>query len=363
MRDCFMNRTPNDYDVASSCPPSVVYGLFPRCIETGLAFGTVTVLTATFPVEVTVFREESDYSDNRHPANVQATDSIFQDLSRRDFTINAMAWHPKRGLYDPFEGQKDMVNRSVKAVGDPLLRFREDALRILRCLRFASELDFDIEENTLAAALQCAHSLEHISVERISAEIRRLIVGSRPELLAELIHAGGLRHVGLHRMQIAEELKKIPPVLSQRLAGLLWLCHTETKVLEKLRFDKHTIADVSSYLYWLNRPLPADLMEMKRAFSSLPPSKWRDLLNLREILWNEDTQTVGRLFEEAEGQPWNRSMLAVSGKELKKFGFQGTEIGHVLNLLLEQVIRSPESNTKENLLITVQKLLEIEKGQ
>ncbi|MDD2362969.1 MAG: hypothetical protein PHH84_08470, partial [Oscillospiraceae bacterium] len=252
VRDSLLGLDPKDYDIATSCPFAVISTLFPRTVKTGEAYGTITVLTPSIPVEVTVFRLESDYIDARHPKKVLPAHDIETDLSRRDFTINAMAWHPKRGLCDPFGGKADLKRRMIRAVGDPDIRFKEDALRILRCLRFASELDFDIESNTQESVQNLAPTLKSISAERISAELRRLLAGVRPQLCALAIKYGGLADYGLEHIKQPQLLCRIPNSATLRLAGLLWLCMDDRSaskiqsILRTMRMDNLTIHRVKS---------------------------------------------------------------------------------------------------------------------
>lgn len=366
VRDSLLGRKPKDYDVASSCPPVTVCALFPRCVKTGAAYGTVTVLTPSMPVEVTVLRQESDYGDNRHPENIKHIDDIKTDLSRRDFTINAMAWHPRRGLSDPFDGQTDLNNRIIRAVGDANLRFGEDALRIMRCLRFSSELNFDIHPSTLEAAIRLAPSLSNISVERITGELCRLITGERPELLKTLIDAGGLAHCGLSDLQDASKLALLPPVKEVRLCGLMRLCRSGLpagQILRGLRLDNKTIHNVCALLDALDRPLPQDAVSLKRAFSLLPPEHWEGHMFLRSVLFNENTSHVLKLAEKIKKQPWNRSMLAVSGNDIKKLKISGRQIGDILSFLLEQVIVNPQLNTKRRLIEIAKEHINGKSGQ
>ncbi|MDD3693149.1 MAG: hypothetical protein PHX02_04515 [Oscillospiraceae bacterium] len=356
VRDTLIARIPKDYDIASNCPPASVCKLFPKCVVTGAAYGTVTVITPTMPVEVTAFRLESDYYDNRHPKTVIHIDDLKTDLSRRDFTINAIAWHPHRGIFDPFGGKIDLENRLVRTVGDAQLRFGEDALRILRCLRFSSELDFDIHPSTLDAVRSLAPNLSKISIERIIKELCVLITGARPELLKILIDAGGLAHCGLNRLNNANLLALIPASLPLRLAGLIWLSLenfslTEARrVLRGMRLDNKTINNVIRLLIALCRPLPKDKVLLKHEFNILPPEQWKGLLSLRSVLLDEDTSDVSRLLQQVKDQPWNRTMLAVSGNDILRLGVKDKKIGAVLTTLVDEVIKNPSLNNQDILL-------------
>ena len=180
IRDLLMGRTPGDYDVATSALPEETAAVFAgeRVIETGLKHGTVTVLLDGEPLEITTFRIDGDYSDSRHPDAVAFTRSLREDLARRDFTMNAVAWNPAEGLRDPFGGAEDIRAQVIRCVGDPAARFREDALRILRCLRFSAVLGFSIDPATAAAARENRELLSRISAERVAAELKKLVCGA-----------------------------------------------------------------------------------------------------------------------------------------------------------------------------------------
>ena len=176
LRDLLRGVTPHDYDMTTNATPDEMLAVFSdyRVIPTGLAHGTVTVMSEGHPIEITTHRVDGSYTDARHPQTVSFTRELCEDLSRRDFTINAMAWHPETGVVDLFAGKEDLSARVIRAVGDPETRFREDALRILRAFRFAAQLDFEIDEATLAGAARAKEGLERISVERVFAEISRM---------------------------------------------------------------------------------------------------------------------------------------------------------------------------------------------
>lgn len=356
VRDSLLNKKPKDYDVASSCPPEYVCRLFKKCVKTGIKYGTVTVITDTVPVEVTVYRRESGYSDRRHPDRIAFAEDITTDLSRRDFTINAMAWHPQRGLCDPFGGKGDIENRVIRAAGDPNVRFDEDALRVLRCLRFASELDFEVESRTLDAVIKKAPALANISAERVRDELVKLISGSRPELAEVIIKAGGLAHIGIEKISNPKLLRRLPPAKPVRIAGFLWCClddrarQTIKIILSSLRVDNRTIFAVCSLMSEMTRPLPKNSVELKKRFSHLPPQEWENLLALRSIFLKEDTHHINEMLAQAKSEPWSRSMLAVSGHDLAKLGIEGRDTGRVLKKLLEKVIREPELNDRDTLM-------------
>ena len=190
VRDSILGRNPNDWDITTSASPQQVKELFQRTVDTGLQHGTVTVLMDKEGYEVTTYRVDGDYEDGRHPKQVMFTSSLEEDLKRRDFTINAMAYHPERGLVDLFHGMEDMEHKIVRCVGDPMERFHEDALRILRAVRFSAQLGFTIEEKTKAGIQALAPNLKCVSAERIQTELVKLLVSPHPDYLRVAYETG-----------------------------------------------------------------------------------------------------------------------------------------------------------------------------
>lgn len=192
VRDLLLGRVPGDWDVATSARPEQVQELFSHTIPTGVRHGTVTVVEAAMAIEVTTFRRESGYGDARHPDAVSFDTNLMGDLARRDFTVNAMALGEDGTVIDPFGGRGDLSRRLIRAVGDPVLRFSEDALRILRGVRFAAQLDFEIEGDTAAAMEQCACLTDKVSAERIRTEVEKTLLSSRPQWVGRLVELGVL---------------------------------------------------------------------------------------------------------------------------------------------------------------------------
>ena len=183
VRDSILNRVPGDWDITTSALPEQVYELFHRTVDTGIQHGTVTVMMDKEGFEVTTYRVDGEYHDGRHPDAVTFTRSLEEDLKRRDFTINAMAYHPEHGLVDLFGGMEDIDQKIIRCVGNPVERFTEDALRMLRAVRFSAQLGFTVEENTKAALARMAGNLEHVSAERIQTELVKLLVSDHPDYL------------------------------------------------------------------------------------------------------------------------------------------------------------------------------------
>ena len=176
VRDSILARKPQDWDITTSAKPEAIKEIFRRTVDTGIEHGTVTVMIGKDSYEVTTYRIDGAYEDSRHPKEVRFTNCLEEDLRRRDFTINAMAYHPERGLVDLFHGMEDMEHKIVRCVGNPMERFHEDALRILRAVRFSAQLGFTIEEKTKAGIQALAPNLKCVSAERIQTELVKLLV-------------------------------------------------------------------------------------------------------------------------------------------------------------------------------------------
>ena len=190
VRDSMLGKVPNDWDITTSAHPEDVKRLFRRTVDTGIQHGTVTVMLGSEGFEITTYRIDGEYEDARHPKEVTFTSSLREDLRRRDFTINAMAYSPQNGLIDYFDGLTDLRRGVIRAVGDPEERFREDALRIMRAVRFSAQLGYHIEENTRRAVRDMAPNLSKISAERIASELTRLLVSPHPEELRTMAETG-----------------------------------------------------------------------------------------------------------------------------------------------------------------------------
>ena len=190
VRDAVLARTPNDWDITTSARPEDVKAAFRRTVDTGIAHGTVTVLVHDESFEVTTYRIDGAYEDGRHPSSVTFTPNLTDDLMRRDFTVNAMAYNEKDGLVDPYGGMDDLQRKCIRCVGDPDERFSEDALRVLRAVRFSAQLGFSIENETLKALSRHAENLRKISAERIQTELVKLLVSPHPGMIRTLYETG-----------------------------------------------------------------------------------------------------------------------------------------------------------------------------
>lgn len=339
VRDILMNKIPADYDIATSATPKEVISIFEKTVPTGLKHGTVTVLIDSEPIEVTTFRTETEYNDNRHPENVEFVSDITQDLSRRDFTINAMAYNPTAGIIDCYGGKADIENKLLRCVGNAEMRFTEDALRILRLFRFASTLNFEIEKNTLNAALKKAYLLQNISRERIFAELKKACKGNNFKIFSHLINCDGLKFIGITEIPDFEKIKKFRNC--ELLCLYIFLGGKNIENFHPSAREKKFFDDFQNLSTVL---LPLNKTEIKKILRYYDPETVKTFL----IYKNQSTSDLQEVLN--SGEPYKISDLAIDGAELIKAGFSGKEIGKILDHLLEIVISQPNKNNKTDLL-------------
>ena len=363
VRDSLLGRTPNDWDVTTSARPEEVKKLFRRTVDTGIRHGTVTVLFGKTGYEVTTYRIDGCYKDNRHPESVVFTDLLYEDLRRRDFTVNAMAYSRVRGLQDLFGGRKDLENGVIRAVGVPKERFTEDALRILRCVRFAAQLDFTVDEETLKAAEELSGNLKDISKERIREEFVKTLMSGHPEYVGVLTKIGAVRFIEPTFPEREERaialLTAAPADEVFRLAAFLYGAADPDAVLRDLRFDNKTRKAVVSMVRFADEPLSDEPRRLRHLMRDYGQEAFDDLLVFHGLVHGTDIS--GARKEAAgileRGECVSLSELAVTGEDLKAQGVPaGREMGRVLSALLECVLDEPEFNKKEKLLLHISKI-------
>jgi tRNA nucleotidyltransferase (CCA-adding enzyme) len=365
VRDAIRGESPKDWDIATSALPAQVKALFLRTIDTGLKHGTVTVLQNRQRYEVTTYRIDGEYLDSRRPETVTFAKKIEEDLSRRDFTVNAIAYSPKRGFADPFNGREDIKRGLIKCVGNAKSRFNEDALRMLRAIRFAAVLGFDVDESALQAASELKETLANISAERIREELCKLIGGKNIDA-AKLLHTTGLMYFALRNREFGGDLNKIISWLQtgesildepMRLALFFsWAGEEITEILRDLRFDNKTIKTLSLYVQFLPAGLPQTRYEIKKFLRIMPPEIFENLLTLKEISRNENVEKIRIETRDIieKNECFNLKNLAVNGDDLSAAGIaDGKDIGKTLEKLLDAVMRDPSTNTKEALLCQI----------
>ena len=360
VRDSLLGLAPHDWDLCTAARPEQVMELFgeKRCIPTGLQHGTVTVKRDGRLYEITTFRTEGSYSDGRHPDSVAFVPDVREDLARRDFTINAMAYSAEEGLCDPFGGQEDLARGVVRAVGEPLRRFEEDALRILRLYRFAARFGFVIDEATEAAAKQLAAHLDCVSVERIEEELNKLLSAPKPGAYLEPeVLAFVLPELSEAR-EIIDALPAGAEKVTTRWAALLLPLGEDgtRKALKRLKCSNAVIDGVSTLAKEKAPRTPPSTLQAKRLLGKYDLHTVQQLTALWSALQPERKDEFTDLQKEAETLTAQSaccrvSQLAVNGRDLMAAGVApGPGLRRALEALLEEVITGRLPNEKAELL-------------
>ena len=406
VRDSLLGRNPNDWDITTSALPLQVKALFRRTIDTGLKHGTVTVLMDGEPFEITTYRVDGEYLDGRHPSEVTFTASLQEDLQRRDFTINAMAYSEKKGLQDLFGGLPDLEKGLIRAVGDPAKRFGEDALRIMRAVRFAAQLGYEVEADTVQAMKELAPTLSKISAERIAAELEKLLVSPHPEKL-KMAYECGITAVILpefdrcmetaqnnphHKYSVGEHtIVSIGNARPDRILRYTMLMHDMGKpsckttdeqgidhfyghqevsaqmandILRRLKSDNETRRSVSKLVRYHDLTCGLTGKSVRKAISLIGEDLFPLYLEVKDadtraqsdfrfqekMDYLEEVRLLYRKILE-EGDCLSLKDLAVNGKDLIAAGMKpGREIGEVLGAMYRDVIDDPEHNNKDYLM-------------
>lgn len=406
VRDSVLGRRPEDWDITTSAMPEETKALFPHTFDTGIEHGTITVLLEHEGFEVTTYRVDGKYEDSRHPTEVTFVRNLKEDLLRRDFTINAMAYNEKDGLVDIFGGMEDIQKGVIRCVGNAAARFSEDALRILRGIRFAAQLGFEIDPETREGMRRFAPTLQKISAERIQMELVKMLLSPRPDMLREAWELGITKEF-LPEFDLAMETGQETPhhmytvgehilhtlgnIRSDRVLRLTMLFHDMGKpamktvdesgrahfkghaaksreiaqeVLRRLKFDNDTIRKVEKLVFYHDYRMPVTAKNVRRAMNRIGEELFPLYLEVRraDVLAQSmyrreeklaDIDGVEALYREIREKEECVSLkdLAVSGRDLIGAGMKpGKEIGETLQRLLELVLEEPELNTKEELL-------------
>lgn len=408
VRDSLLGRAPSDWDITTSASPVQVKALFSRTVDTGIQHGTVTVLLEKEGFEVTTYRIDGEYEDGRHPKEIHFTASLTEDLMRRDFTINAMAYNEEHGLVDVFDGAEDLKRGIIRCVGNPRERFKEDALRMMRAIRFSAQLGYDIEEETEEAIRELAPTLQRISAERIQAELIKLMVSPHPDYLRIAYDTGVTRvffpewdrametpqnhphhcyNVGEH---ILHSLLEVPPDKVLRLAMLLhdiakpavlelddtgvthFHGHAQKgeemsrEILQRLRMDNDTINKVCRLVRFhdYGNGVDPDKKIVRHAVNKIGEDLFPSLLLVKkaDILAQSTYRREEKLnrlaawegcYEEVRhaGECVSLKTLAVTGRDLIAAGVApGKKLGEILDRLLQEVLEDPAKNNREYLL-------------
>ena len=404
VRDFWMGREISDYDIATDAAPNEIKGIFEGFLQNkiGERHGTIGVLVQKRWIEITTFRRDGVYKDHRHPERVSFSRSLDEDLARRDFTINAMAYSERDGWIDPFDGKKDIKGRVIRAVGNPSIRFREDALRILRAVRFASQLDFTVEEETLAAMKDNRSLLEKISAERKSAELVKTLEGQAiervllehaeilAELLPELLRMKNFDQNNPYHIYdvLTHTAKVVANTPSDRVLRLAALFHDVGKVysytedeqgighfyghgkiseeivlqtLRRLRFDTRTVKEVHLLVKYHDAQIELSKKIIRRWLHRLGEGLFFKLLTLKRAdnlakspscNRQAELDEIERLAKKviAEKECFSLRDMAIGGHELTALGFEGKKVGEILNELLCLVIDGTLQNEREQLI-------------
>lgn len=354
VRDMLNGDTPHDFDITTSAEPETVMSLFEKTVPTGIKHGTVTVIINGVPNEVTTYRTDGEYRDHRRPDSVIFVKSLREDLARRDFTVNAMAYNKKDGLKDFFGGKQDIQNRILRAVGEPGRRFYEDALRILRLFRFSSVLGFDIEENTLKAALEYAPTLKSVSAERIYSELLKTLCGKNPAALKPLTDIGGLGFLGVNTSPDYGILPLLGSADTKLFAFLYSGGAEVSPALDFLKVPNKTKKAAQDMLTLLNMPFPKTKPEIKEMLYLTSYSSAENYFDYRSA-YGKDCAAARDMLTEIikNGEPYRISDLKIGGRDLKKCGISGRAIGETLEKLRRSVLKNPELNTRSELIKAV----------
>lgn len=405
VRDYLLNQNPKDIDITTNAKPQIVMEIFRnyKVIATGLKHGTITVIIESMPIEITTYRIDGAYSDNRHPDTVSYTSNIEDDLARRDFTMNAIAYNPHFGFVDPYGGSVDIQNQIIRAVGNAQIRFEEDALRILRGLRFSSTLGFTIEHQTFQAMTKTKQRLQTISAERIYVEFGKTLLGGKVKdcflqsvhiwgaVIPEILPMVGFEQNNPHHVydvftHTLIALENTPNELHLRLTAFfhdIGKPHTYTvdeqgvghfyghpaesvriaqAILERLRCDNSTKDNVLTLVKYHDATLVPKKKNIKRWFTKLTPTLFFDLLAIKKadnlaqnpqfLIPQETFDTLNNIAQEiiTNQECFSLKDLAVNGTDLIQLGYTGKEIGTILNQLLECVINDVIENDRSILL-------------
>ena len=378
VRDAILGFEPNDYDITTSASPNTIQEIFKdfKCIETGIEHGTVSVVIEDEIFEITTYRIEGEYKDHRRPDKVDFTDRLEEDLKRRDFTINAMAYNEKKGLIDLFGGKEDLNNKIIKTVGNPYDRFNEDGLRMIRAIRFSSKLNFTIEKETLKAIYDKSFIINNISLERITDEFTKIILSDKPENIKYLFETKLLKYLNISNEDNIDKLtqfyneiiilNKINKNLEKRLALLDYIVEKNNinckSFCNELIYSKKIIKNHNIILTLLKNIEIDHLnkVEIKKILSGVDRNLLEEYLDISRIIYDKEKKVdeiIDILSEiEENNECYIIKNLKVNGRDIMSLGYKNKEVGEVLNYLLEIVIENYTLNKKD---VLIKKIKEI----
>lgn len=399
VRDSILGVKPNDYDITTNAKPEDVVEIFSdfKIIDNGIKHGTVGVIIDEEVYEITTYRIEGEYENNRRPKNVEFTSDIVEDLKRRDFTINSIAYNNRIGLVDKFEGLKDIESKIIKTVGNPDERFNEDGLRIVRAIRFSSKLGFRIENRTLDSIYKNAKIIKNISKERITDEFTKIILSNNPEKITLLLKANILQSIGVYNYKNENIddiennltlLKECEYKLEERLVMLEYILsfnevsniYNEDKseyyvnsimpksIVNTLIYPKKVVNDVNILTEYMYKDIKVDNIEIKHILGKIGSEKLKNVLKFKKMynnyclrvkIYNSELKEKNSIIDncineilkiENNKECYTIKELNIDGKVLMRLGYRGREIGEKLNYLLENVINNPDLNDENKLI-------------
>ena len=359
VRDFLLGNIPDDYDITTSATPEEMKQVFSgyRTVETGIKHGTLTVIIDSTPYEITTYRLDGDYKDHRHPESVSFSREIAHDLSRRDFTMNAIAYNENDGITDLFFGTRDIENKIIRAVGNAETRFTEDALRILRAIRFAAKLGFSIDSETASAARAKKELLSFVSGERIFAEWKKLlearyayaVISEYKDIISEFLLPG-------KNISMPTEEKFSLGTVSLRQLSLIMLSAEDayaafTSLSDRLRFDNETKKEGITLIENYNKVTLDTEMSVRRALYTLGKKHTEAMITLKIMLGDQDSVSYSILKNVIDSRlPYSISHLEISGDDLISLGMMGKSVGNMLERVLYAVIDGEISNEREEIL-------------
>lgn len=385
VRDSILGITPNDYDITTNAKPEEIIDIFKgfKIIDNGIKHGTVGIIIEKEVYEITTYRIEGEYENNRRPKNIEFALDIEDDLKRRDFTINAIAYNDKLGIIDKFDGIKDIKNKIVKTVGNPDERFNEDGLRLVRAIRFSSKLNFKIEDKTLKSIYKNVDIIKNISKERITDEFTKMILSDKPQDIILLYKTGIFKSIGIFSYINKEKYKDLEQelqVLNNCESNLVKRMAMLEYIIKKKKIPSRSIVDTLVYSNKIKKEckslvecmlkdnIEVNSIEIKILLNKVGSEKLIEALNLKKIYYNnclsrieKENDILDKIFIidniikkileiENSKECYRLKDLDINGRDLEELGYKGKDIGEILNELLNKVIASPSLNKKEILI-------------
>lgn len=381
VRDSILGRNPDDWDITTSARPEQIKSFFKKTIDTGIKHGTVTVMMNHTGYEVTTYRIDGEYKDGRHPESVEFSAKLVDDLKRRDFTINAMAYNESNGFVDEFNGIEDLNNHVIRCVGNPIERFSEDALRMMRAIRFSAQLGFDIDSKTYAAIVELAPAIRQVSMERVQVELAKTIMSDNPFYVKQYEQTGLLRENLSYMDEILSGklvknamamLKYAPKSTVLRYAALFNMGEPDRvkAELKALKLDNYTVDTVTKLVAYSKDTIEENEPAVREAVHKYGKELLALMFENEEARINTKEEIVGislssqrlhlnrikKMYEDiiSRGDCISVKDLDITGNDLMEYGLSGVQIGKTLNELLHIVIENPKLNEKSTLLAMIE---------